>query len=97
MQLQISGHNLEITPAIREFAEKKFHHLKSSIHKITHAHLTLSVEKTRQIAEVQLNLPGKDIHISAEDSDLYAAIDELINKISRQLEKYKEKKLNHQD
>lgn len=97
MQLQISGHNVEVTQALHDFVHEKMGHLKASIDRITNAHVILTVDKNRQMAEAELHLPGKAIFAEAEDIDMYVAIDGLMAKLSRQLNKYKEKREGHQD
>ncbi len=91
MQIQMTGQNTEITPALRSYAEKKLKRINSLVDKITHLHLTFHVEKLNQIAEANINLPGTQIHASATSEDMYESIDKLVDKINRQLSKYKEK------
>ena len=92
MNIQMTGHNLEITPAIREFTEKKFSKLKPKTDDITNIHITFDKDKLNQIAEAQIHVPGQTIHAKAESNQsLYNAIDALVDKLSRQLIKYKEK------
>lgn len=91
MQIQMTGQNTEITPALRNYAEKKMKRINTMADKITHLHLTFHVEKLNQIAEANVSLPGAQIHASATSEDMYESIDKLVDKISRQLSKYKEK------
>ena len=94
MQLKISGHHIEITEALREFINKKFNKLMSHSDSITNAQVTLTVEKTRQMAEANIHIKGADIVASSEHQDMYAAVDLLVDKMDRQLLKHKEKSLN---
>jgi putative sigma-54 modulation protein len=95
MQIQMTGQNTEITPAIRSYVEKKVKRINAMADRITHIHFTFHVEKVNQIAEANLNVPGLQIHATATSEDMYESIDKLVDKISRQLSKHKEK-LNDQ-
>lgn len=97
MQLNITGHNVELTSALREFTEKKFEKLKAKAHQdnITSTHITFSADKLNQIAEAQIHIPGYIIVAKAESETMYAAIDALISKLLRQLKKHKEKHTGH--
>lgn len=91
MQLNITGHHVELTAALREYVETKFAKLERHFDQITNVQVTLTVDKLRQIAEATLKVAGGEIHASAESEDMYAAIDQLIDKLDRQLIKHKEK------
>lgn len=95
MNTQISGHNIEVTPALREFTEKKLNKLKIHQDYITNIHITFNVDKLVQIAEGQISVPGQTIHAKAEAEEMYHAIDILIDKLIRQLKKYREKQTSH--
>ncbi len=95
MNLNITGHHLEVTPAIREFVEHKLERVIRHFDNVTSVGVILSVEKLRQKAEVTLHVRGKDIFVESEDSDLYAAIDSMIDKLDRQVVKHKEKISSH--
>mgnify|MGYP000347168484 FL=1 len=91
MQINISGHHIEITPALRSYAEEKIKRLEHHFDQITRSDITLTVEKLRQKAECNIHVSGGDLHASAEDENMYAAIDSLSDKLDRQLLKHKEK------
>jgi len=91
MQINISGHHVEITPALRDYAEQKIKRLERHFDQITRSDLTLTVEKLRQKAECNVHVSGSDLHASSEDENMYAAIDSLSDKLDRQLLKHKEK------
>ncbi len=91
MQLNITGHNVEITPALREFVNAKFSKLEQFFDRINQVYIVLKVEKVTQIADANLHVNGGEIHASAEGQDMYAAIDGLIDKLARQLTKHKDK------
>lgn len=92
MNLNVSGHHLEITPAIRSYVSTKLERVRRHFDHVIDAHVILSVDKSRQKAEVTLHLRGKDIHCECEEQDLYAAIDLLADKLDRQVLKYKDRR-----
>lgn len=94
MQVNVSGHHVEITEPLREYVTKRLQKLAEHCDRITKIQVTLSVEKVRKLAEATLRLRGVDIVATAEHEDMYAAIDLLSNKLDRQILKNKEKKLN---
>jgi putative sigma-54 modulation protein len=91
MQLSISGHHVDVTEAMRNYAQDKFQRLERHYDHITNAHIVLSVEKMRQRAEATLHVSGAELFADADSADLYAAIDLLIDKLDRQLIRHKEK------
>lgn len=94
MNLNISGHHLDITPAIREYVESKFARVLRHIDNVIDVQVILSKEPLKQKAEVTLHVPGKDIHAESIDDNLYAAIDLLVDKTDRLVVKHKEKQKN---
>jgi len=92
MNLNLSGHHLEITPALRSYVEEKLARVTRHFDHVIDAHVVLSVDKLRQKAEVTLHVRGKDIHCASEEQDLYAAIDLVTDKLDRQVLKYKSKR-----
>ena len=91
MNLNVSGHHLEVTPAIRTYVSGKLDRVTRHFDHVIDAHVILSVDKLLQKAEVTLHVRGKDIHAECIDADLYAAIDLLVDKLDRQVIKYKDK------
>ncbi len=91
MNLNVSGHHLDVTPAIRTYVSGKLDRVTRHFDHVIDAHVILSVEKLLQKAEVTLHVRGKDIHAECIDADLYAAIDLLVDKLDRQVIKYKDK------
>jgi putative sigma-54 modulation protein len=91
MNLNVSGHHLDVTPAIRGYVQGKLERIRRHFDHVIDAHVILSVDKLRQKAEVTLHVRGKDIHCACEEQDLYAAIDLLVDKLDRQVLKYKGK------
>lgn len=92
MNLNVSGHQFDVTPAIRKYVNSKLGRVIRHFDHVIDAHVILSVNKLRQKAEVTLHVRGKDIHCECEDADLYAAIDLLVDKLDRQVLKYKDKR-----
>jgi putative sigma-54 modulation protein len=95
MQLSVTGHHVEITPALRSYLEKKCERLVRHFDQVIDAHWILTVEKLRQKAEATLHVRGETIHALAEEADMYAAIDALADKLERLLRKHKEKATDH--
>ncbi|MCL5801467.1 MAG: ribosome-associated translation inhibitor RaiA [Gammaproteobacteria bacterium] len=95
MQINVSGHHVEITPALRTYVLNKLERVERRFDHVTDIRVILSVEKLRQKAEATINLSGASLHAFAEDEDLYAAIDALTDKLDRQIKKHKEKITDH--
>ena len=95
MNLQISGHHLEVTPAIHDYVMDKIGRITRHFDNVIDVNVILSVEKLKQKAEVTVHLSGKDVHVEAEEEDLYAAIDGLADKLDRQIQKHKQKLQDH--
>lgn len=95
MNLNITGHHVEVTPAIRDYVTSKLDKVIRHFDQVTSAHVILSVEKLQQKAEITLHVKGKDIHADCVDADLYASIDLLADKLDRQVVKHKEKLSDH--
>jgi putative sigma-54 modulation protein len=101
MNLTISGHHLDLTPALREYAQNKLERIKRHFDHVIDISVILSVDKLsekekRQRAEINLHVRGKDLHAESISHDLYAAIDTLVDKLDRQVMKYKDKLQEHQ-
>lgn len=96
MNLTISGHHLEVTPAIRSHVENKLNRMKRNLDNVIDMSVLLTVDNNsdkdkRQRAEINMNVSGKTIHIESVAQDLYAAIDLLMDKLDKQVVKYKTK------
>ena len=91
MQITVSGHHVEVTPALREYVNNKLAKLQRHFDNITNTDVTLSVEKLVQKAEATVHVAGADLFATCESEDMYAAIDSLTDKLDRQLIKHKEK------
>ncbi len=95
MEITFTGHKMEVTPALRSFTQEKFDKLERHFDKITAINVVFDVEKMRQIAEATVLIAKGELHASSEAEDMYTAIDELVDKLDRQLIKHKEKLRNH--
>ena len=95
MQINLTGHHLEITESLRQYVDSKFTKLERHFDHINNVHVIHNVEKLNQKAEATLHLSGAEVFANAEHLDMYAAIDALIDKLDRQVIKHKEKTKRH--
>jgi putative sigma-54 modulation protein len=95
MQINLTGHHLDITPALRSFVQEKLERIERHFDHITKIHVILTIEKGRQKAEASIHVNRGNIFANAQHDDMYAAIDMLIDKLDRQVIKHKEKLSNH--
>ncbi|NQZ80597.1 MAG: ribosome hibernation promoting factor [Colwellia sp.] len=95
MQINLTGHHVEITTSLRDYVNSKFAKLERHFDHISNVHVVLTVEKLNQIAESTVHLKGADVHAKAENADMYASIDALIDKLDRQILKHKGKITQH--
>ena len=95
MNLQITGHHLEVTPALRDYLQSKLARVSSHFDHVIDVKVTLSVEKLQQKVEVTVHVPGNDLHAECADENMYSAIDMLADKLDRQVLKHKEKNNDH--
>jgi putative sigma-54 modulation protein len=93
MQVNISGHQLVVTDALRDYVGEKLGRLERHFDKITNVQVTMEVAKLKQKIEATLHVAGGEVVANAEHQDMYAAIDLLVDKLDRQLIKHKEKQL----
>lgn len=95
MNITLTGHGLEVTPALREFTNNKLDKLARHAEKISRINVTFDVQKLDQIAEATILLGGNEIHASSKAEDMYHAIENLVSKLDRQIIKHKEKSTDH--
>lgn len=95
MQINLTGHQLDITPALRDYVSEKFEKLTRHFDHINNVHVVMSVEKLVQRVEAKLNVNGGEIFADSEHDDMYAAIDGLLDKLDRQIIRHKEKLIRH--
>jgi putative sigma-54 modulation protein len=95
MQINISGHHVEVTDSMRDYVSSKLERLSNHHDRITSVSVILSVDKLIQKAEATVHVAGKDLFADSAHEDLYTAIDALADKLDRQLIKHKEKLRSH--
>lgn len=95
MNLSITGHHLDVTPALRAYVVTKLDRIRRHFDQVIDVTVFLSVDKLVQKAEVNLHVRGKDLFAESSHDDLYAAIDALVDKLDRQVLKYKDKRFGH--
>jgi putative sigma-54 modulation protein len=96
MNLTISGHHLEITPALRTYVTSKLGKITRHFDQVVDIKVLLSIENQtekegRQKAECNLHVKGNDLFAESAHADLYAAVDDLVDKLDRQVVKYKDR------
>ena len=100
MNLTISGHHLEVTPAIREYVRNKLERITRHFDHVIDTHVFLAIDnltekEKRQKAEINLQVSGKILHVASAAQDLYAAIDTLMDRLDRQVLKHKSMLQDH--
>lgn len=95
MQINLTGHHVEITDSLRNYVTEKMGRLEKHFDKVSNTHVILSVENVRQKAEATVNMSGNNIFAESTADDMYASIDTLVDKLDRQVKKHKEKLKNH--
>lgn len=96
MQVSITGRHVELTEPLKDYVNDKLQHLKHSFDHVVDVHVVLSVEKFRHRCEVNMQTSGINIHGSHETEDMYASIDGVVDKLNRQLKRYRAKLRRHQ-
>lgn len=101
MNLTISGHHLEVTPALRSYVTAKLDRITRHFDQLVDVKVLLTVENQkekdrRQRAECNIHVKGSDMFAESSHEDLYAAVDELVDKLDRQVGRHKEKVKDHQ-
>jgi putative sigma-54 modulation protein len=97
MQLQVKGKNLEVSESIRAYAERKLAKIDKQVHALTRVEVELAVERNpsvaaNQIAEATVWLKGHTLRAREATRDMKASIDELAEKLSRQIRDDRDKK-----
>ena len=96
MQIQVSGHQVTVTSALRDYVADKFTRIVRHFDQLHDVNVTLSLEKLLHKAEANIHCAaGKKIHAEVQAADMYAAIDALADKLDRQVKKHKEKLMSH--
>jgi len=95
MQLNISGHHFDITPALRQHSNEKLSKIKHHFDQVINVNMILEVQKDVQTAEATIHLRGTDLFAKAQSNDMYVSIDQLVSKLDSQIIKHKEKLHSH--
>jgi len=95
MQLNITGHHIEVTDSLRNYVEEKLERLEKHFDHVNNVHVILTVEKLRQKAEATVHVNGASLFADATGEDMYASIDSMVDKLDRQIKKHKEKLKDH--
>ena len=93
--IQFTNLTNEVSEQLEAFTREKFSRLHKLASNITSIHVTFNVVKLRHIAEADIHVPKTDIHAKAESDDMYKTVDSLVDKLSIQLRKHKEKISDH--
>ena len=94
MNIHLTGHQMAVTPAIREYVDGKLQRIAHHFDQVIDVQVVMSVEKLEQRIEATVHVRGKDIFCECKASDMYAAIDGLADKLDRNILKHKEKNLS---
>jgi putative sigma-54 modulation protein len=94
MNLHVSGHQLAVTPAIRDYVDAKLQRITHHFDQVIDVNVIMSVDKLVQKIEATVHVRGKDIFCESTADDMYAAIDSLVDKLDRTILKHKEKNLS---
>lgn len=95
MQLNVSGHHVEVTESLRDYVESKIEKIGRHFDLVSTVNCILTVEKLRHKAEATVNVNGGKIYADNTEEDMYAAIDGLVDKLDRRVRKHKEKLVDH--
>jgi putative sigma-54 modulation protein len=95
MQLNVSGHHVEVTESLRGYVESKIEKIERHFDLVSDVSCILTVEKLRHKAEATVNMNGGTIYADNTEEDMYAAIDGLVDILERRVRKYKEKLVDH--
>ncbi len=95
MQLNVTGHHVDVTSSLKGYVEKKLDRVVRHSDRIIDVHCILTVEKLRHKAEATILVNGRTIYADAVEQDMYAAIDALADKLDRRVKKHKEKLSDH--
>lgn len=95
MQLNISGHHVDLSQALNDYIKSKLQRVQRHFDQVVDVHIVLGVEKQLHKAEATIHVAGNTLHAASEHADMYAAIDLMLDKLDRQVKKHKEKITNH--
>jgi putative sigma-54 modulation protein len=92
MNLQVTGHHLDVTPALKDYLTSKLDRLTRHFDSVIDVSVILSMEREQRKVEASIHVRGRDLFAESQDPDMYAAIDALVDKLDRQIVKHKEKR-----
>ena len=95
MQINITGHHVEVTPALRAYVTEKMQKLARHFDQVNSIHVILNVEKLQHQAEATVNAGGRTLFATDSAMDMYASIDGLVDKLDRQVRRYKDRITSH--
>ncbi len=96
MQVNVTGHHVEVTPALRAYVTEKMQRISRHFDHVISINVVLNVERHEQLAEATVHAAGKSLFANASDDDMYAAIDALVDKLDKQVRRYKDRLTDHQ-
>lgn len=95
MQINITGHHVDLTPALRAYATEKLQRLSRHFDHVISINVILKVDNHQQQAEATVNAAGKPLFAQDSGDDMYAAIDGLSDKLDKQVRRYKDRMRSH--
>ena len=95
MQINITGHHVEVSPALRAYVTEKMQKLVRHFDQVNSVNVILNVEKLQHQAESTVNAGGRTLFATDSASDMYASIDGLVDKLDRQVRRYKDRLTDH--
>jgi putative sigma-54 modulation protein len=97
MNVTVTGQHMEVTPAIRQYVVEKLERISRHFDEVIDVSVVMNVEKLRQRIEANIHLQGKDLFAESTQEDMYAAIDDLVDILDRQVIRHKEKRGEHRN
>ena len=94
-QIAFTGHDLDVTDALKELVNSKFEKVQRHFDHVTSAHVTFKVQKVDNTSEITIHVPGHQIHAKATTLDMYKSVDKMMQELDRQVIKHKEKMKQH--
>lgn len=95
MNINFTGHHIDVTPPLKNYINEKFERIKKHFDKIIKVDITLEIEKIFQVAKATIHVSGAKIHADAKSEDMYKSIDQLMDKLDRLVKAHKEKQKEH--
>lgn len=95
MQINITGHHVEVTPPLKAYVNEKMQRISRHLDHVISISVILKVENHQQQAEATVKAASKTVFAHAIDADMYAAIDGLVDKLDKQVRRYKDRMSSH--